>query len=110
MRQFGLWQGRNRIGCETVNEPGALVRNDLITANPGPARAFYAAVFDFSLDGIRTPEQPVLAAVRLMPATAIRGAFIPMRRRWRCPVRIVSSTRSGFARSITVRSETWVET
>ena len=54
--QFGLWQGRNRIGCETVNEPGALVRNDLITANPGPARAFYAAVFDFSLDG--NPDLP----------------------------------------------------
>ena len=54
--QFGLWQGRNRIGCETVNEPGALVRNDLITANPGPARDFYAAVFDFSLDG--NPDLP----------------------------------------------------
>ena len=39
-----MWQGRNRIGCETVNEPGALVRNDLVTADPGPARDFYAKV------------------------------------------------------------------
>jgi uncharacterized protein len=49
--QFGLWQGRARVGCEVVNEPGALVRNDLVTPNPEPARAFYAAVFDFTLDG-----------------------------------------------------------
>jgi predicted enzyme related to lactoylglutathione lyase len=49
--QFGLWQGRARVGCEVVNEPGALVRNDLVTPNPEPARAFYAAVFGFTLDG-----------------------------------------------------------
>jgi hypothetical protein len=33
-----------------VNEPGSLVRNDLVTPDPEPARAFYAAVFDFTLD------------------------------------------------------------
>ena len=33
-----------------VNEPGSLVRNDLVTPDPGPAREFYAAVFDFTLD------------------------------------------------------------
>jgi hypothetical protein len=48
--QFGLWQGRGHIGCEVVNEPGALLRNDLVTPSPGPARDFYAAVFDFRLD------------------------------------------------------------
>jgi len=48
--QFGLWQGRAHIGCGVVNEPGALVRNDLITADPEPARQFYAQVFDFTLD------------------------------------------------------------
>jgi predicted enzyme related to lactoylglutathione lyase len=49
--QFGLWQGRTHIGCEVVNEPGALLRNDLVTPTPEPARAFYAAVFGFTLDG-----------------------------------------------------------
>lgn len=48
--QFGLWQGRAHIGAEIVNEPGSLVRNDLVTADPEPARAFYAAVFDFTLE------------------------------------------------------------
>ncbi|GAF47745.1 hypothetical protein RW1_044_00920 [Rhodococcus wratislaviensis NBRC 100605] len=49
--QFGLWQGRAHVGCELVNEPNTLLRNDLVTPNPGPARDFYAAVFDFTLDG-----------------------------------------------------------
>jgi predicted enzyme related to lactoylglutathione lyase len=54
--QFGLWQGRLHIGCEIVNEPGALVRNDLVTPDPEPARAFYAAVFGFTLE--RNPAMP----------------------------------------------------
>lgn len=49
--QFGLWQGQAHVGCELVNEPGTLLRNDLVTPNPGPARDFYAAVFGFTLDG-----------------------------------------------------------
>jgi uncharacterized protein len=48
--QFGLWQGRAHIGAEIVNEPGSLVRNDLVTPDPEPARAFYAAVFGYTLD------------------------------------------------------------
>jgi uncharacterized protein len=48
---FGLWQGRAHIGCEVVNEPGSLVRNDLVTPDPQRAREFYAQVFGFTLDG-----------------------------------------------------------
>jgi predicted enzyme related to lactoylglutathione lyase len=54
--QFGLWQGRAHHGCALVNEPGTLVRNDLVTADPEPARRFYAEVFDFTLDG--NPDLP----------------------------------------------------
>ncbi len=53
---FGLWQGRAFPGCRLVNEPDTLVRNDLVTANPRPARDFYTAVFDFTLDG--NPDLP----------------------------------------------------
>ncbi len=49
--RFSLWQGRLLPGCELVNEPCTLVRNDLACPDPGPARRFYAAVFDFTLDG-----------------------------------------------------------
>jgi predicted enzyme related to lactoylglutathione lyase len=48
--QFGLWQGRAHVGAQVVNEPSSLVRNDLVTPTPEPARAFYASVFDFTLD------------------------------------------------------------
>ena len=53
---FGLWQGRAFPGCRLVNEPDTLVRNDLITAAPVPAREFYTAVFGFTLDG--NPDLP----------------------------------------------------
>lgn len=49
--QVGVWQGQAHVGCELVNEPGALLRNDLVTPNPSAARDFYTAVFDFTLDG-----------------------------------------------------------
>lgn len=48
---FGLWQGRSLPGCRLVNEPDTLVRNDLVTDRPEQARAFYTAVFGFTLDG-----------------------------------------------------------
>jgi uncharacterized protein len=48
--RFGLWQGRAQVGAQVVNEPGSLVRNDLVTPTPEPARMFYAAVFGFTLD------------------------------------------------------------
>jgi predicted enzyme related to lactoylglutathione lyase len=54
--QFGLWEGHAFIGAQVVNEPGSLLRNDLVTPTPEPARAFYAAVFDFTLDG--NPDLP----------------------------------------------------
>ena len=54
--QFGLWQAGAFIGAEIVNEPGAWLRNDLVTPEPEPARAFYAAVFDFTLDA--NPDLP----------------------------------------------------
>ncbi|UKY50870.1 VOC family protein [Streptomyces inhibens] len=49
--RFSLWQGRTLPGCELVNEPCTLVRNDLVAPAPGPARRFYTGAFDFTLDG-----------------------------------------------------------
>ncbi|MFF9781403.1 VOC family protein [Streptomyces nigrescens] len=49
--RFGLWQGRKLPGCELVNEPDTLIRNDLASPDPEPARRFYSTVFDFTLDG-----------------------------------------------------------
>jgi predicted enzyme related to lactoylglutathione lyase len=53
---FGLWQGRTFPGARLVNEPDSLVRNDVVTGRPEAARAFYPAVFGFTLDG--NPDLP----------------------------------------------------
>ena len=40
----GLWQANRHIGSTLVNEPGALIWNELITDKPDAALAFYEAV------------------------------------------------------------------
>ncbi|MFB9931763.1 VOC family protein [Amycolatopsis halotolerans] len=49
--RFGIWQGRRLPGARLVNEPSTLLRNDLVTPAPKPARDFYCEVFAFTLDG-----------------------------------------------------------
>jgi uncharacterized protein len=49
---FGVWQAGTHIGAsigaELVNEPGALVWNDLQTGDRAAANAFYSAVFGWT--------------------------------------------------------------
>ncbi|MFV8131009.1 VOC family protein [Streptomyces syringium] len=40
---YGLWQARDFPGAEVVNEPGALIWNELNTSDPQAAAAFYSA-------------------------------------------------------------------
>jgi predicted enzyme related to lactoylglutathione lyase len=46
----GVWQPRNHIGAEIVNEPGSLTWNQLHTRDRAGAGAFYKAVFGWSLE------------------------------------------------------------
>jgi predicted enzyme related to lactoylglutathione lyase len=72
---FGLWQGRSHPGCQLVNEPGSLVRNDLVTAATEPARAFYTRIFDYTLD--RNEDMPGFdfTFLRLPDGHEIGGIF-----------------------------------
>ena len=47
---FGLWQAGKHKGAQLVNEEGALGWNELWTRNPDQAKAFYTAVFGYTLD------------------------------------------------------------
>lgn len=47
---FGLWEAGTHIGAYIVNEPGAVVWNELATRDPANATEFYRAVFDFDLE------------------------------------------------------------
>ncbi len=49
---FCIWQPLAHIGSEIVNEPGALIWNELATRDPGAARAFYGAVFGWSSEDV----------------------------------------------------------
>ena len=44
---FGLWQPRNHIGAQMVNEPGAMCWNECMTRDAAAAKDFYHAVFGF---------------------------------------------------------------
>ncbi len=50
---FGIWQPGTFIGAELVNEPGALAWNELNTRDPEAAKAFYGAVFGWTVRGQR---------------------------------------------------------
>lgn len=47
---FGVWEPRKFIGAGTVNEPGALVWNELDSTDPAAAFSFYSRVFDMTTD------------------------------------------------------------
>ncbi len=42
---FAVWQPRDHIGAELVNEPNSLAWNELRTRDPEAAKTFYGAVF-----------------------------------------------------------------
>lgn len=43
---FGVWQGSGLIGSQVVNQPGAIVWNELATRDLAAAQDFYSAVVD----------------------------------------------------------------
>lgn len=45
---FGVWQPKEHIGAQIVNQPNALVWNELQTKDTDTARRFYTAVFGWS--------------------------------------------------------------
>lgn len=73
--QFGLWEGHGHVGCEVVNEPGTLVRNDLVTAQPELARDFYARVFGFTLDRNDDMPEADFTFLRLPDGHEVGGVF-----------------------------------
>jgi len=49
---FGVWQGRGHIGAGVANEPGGLCWEDLRSADPDAARAFYSTLFGYTYEGL----------------------------------------------------------
>ena len=49
---LSLWQAKQHIGAEVVNQPGALAWNDLITPDPETAERFYGGLFGWTFQEI----------------------------------------------------------
>lgn len=47
---FGVWEARDQVGAELVNEPGGLVWEDLRSSDPETAWTFYADVFGYQVN------------------------------------------------------------
>jgi predicted enzyme related to lactoylglutathione lyase len=46
---LGVWEPGRHTGARLVNEPGAMIWNELATTNAARAREFYAAVFGLEI-------------------------------------------------------------
>ncbi len=49
---FGVWQAKDNIGANIVNEPGALTWDDLRSTDAATAAAFYRDVFGYRLEAM----------------------------------------------------------
>ena len=55
---FSVWEPRQSIGTEVVNEPGALTWNELTCRDPDGAKGFYAAVFGWTPNEVDSDGMP----------------------------------------------------
>jgi uncharacterized protein len=49
---FMVWEPRNQIGARIVNEPGALVWNELVSPDLDAGRSFYSDLFGWTLEAM----------------------------------------------------------
>lgn len=52
---FQVWEPRQSIGAELVNEPGSLTWNDLGTRDPEAAERFYSGLFGWAFEKVPGP-------------------------------------------------------
>jgi uncharacterized protein len=55
---FAVWEPRDNIGAERVNEPGALTLNQLNTSDPEAAQRFYSGAFGWRFESVGTEDTP----------------------------------------------------
>jgi predicted enzyme related to lactoylglutathione lyase len=62
---FCVWEPRDAIGAQLVNEPGALTWNELHTPDPAKAAEFYSGLFGWSAEEMETGEgNPSYSVIR----------------------------------------------
>jgi predicted enzyme related to lactoylglutathione lyase len=57
---FGVWQPGTHIGASLVNDPGAMVWNQLATGDVEAAQRFYSDLFDWTYEPLEGSSEPYL--------------------------------------------------
>ena len=55
---LSLWEPRQHIGAQLVNDPGALTWNELSTSDVGQAQSFYSGLLGWSFEDLAGAEMP----------------------------------------------------
>ena len=58
---FLVWQPRQHIGASLVNEPGAMVWNELVTPDLEASKEFYSGLFGWTITPFEDSPQPYLS-------------------------------------------------
>lgn len=72
---IALWEPKDHIGCEVVNEHGALTWNELVTPGLDEAAAFYGSVFGWTVETADMANGPY--TMFQLDDRAIGGAMAP---------------------------------
>ncbi len=71
-----VWQPREHIGAQRVNDPGCLTWNELQSRDPETAATFYAGLFGWEVEPVE--ENGKLAYVTIESAGSMNGGIMPM--------------------------------
>ncbi len=70
---FSIWQPKEHIGAQIVNEPGTLCWNELTVRDAGPALDFYTKVFGYT---VQTQTEPMVYHELQIDGRTIGGCMV----------------------------------
>jgi uncharacterized protein len=79
---FAVWQPKQSIGAQLVNDVGALTMNQLNTTDPDAAQAFYGALFGWSFQQVASGEQDYWG---INNGERLNGGMMPVPAGWEIP-------------------------
>ena len=74
---LAVWEPRESIGAELVNEPGSLTINQLNTSDPERAQEFYSGAFGWRFEAVAVGEMPYWG---IYNGDRLNGGMMPLPR------------------------------
>jgi len=79
---FAIWQAKQSIGAQLVNDPGSLTMNQLNTNDTGAAEAFYGTLFGWTFEQVASGEQEFWS---IRNGDRLNGGMMPTPQGWAIP-------------------------